>query len=57
MVEKDKITREATGYVVRAGGRGKDKDWSLIETCRSLDGAQRAAQAYLNWALYPRKAH
>ena len=58
-----RITREPTGYVVRAGRRGKgkdkdkDKDWPVVETCHSLDGAQRAAQAYLDWGFYPRKAH
>jgi hypothetical protein len=36
-----RITREPTGYVVRAGRHGKDKDWPVIETCRSLDGARR----------------
>jgi hypothetical protein len=35
---------DLTGNVVRAGRHGKDKDWPVIETCRSLDGAQRAAQ-------------
>jgi hypothetical protein len=50
-----RITRELTGYVVRAGRHGKEKDWAMIETCRTLDGAQRGAQAYLDWGFYPRK--
>jgi hypothetical protein len=47
------ISREPTGYVARADRHGEDKDWPVIETCRSLDGAQKAAQGVFRLGLLP----